>query len=533
MVSCGEYIRQTVWPTGLAPFYSHPHMIPNGWTNDFYVRFAVYSLLLLVITAAAIAIAWWRPFLAVGWLWYLGTLVPVIGIIQVGTQARADRYTYLPMIGVYLMIAWLLMEIANRWPQVRASLASFCVIALAALSVATFFQVSYWVDSYKLFKHAKDVTERNYFAYNHIGIAYDSDAKKIGNFVGKEADDLFDYVSKYFDGVPEHLDDSLKPLLFGGAPADYAAKAKWISDHWWDETDGSARQFVERARRLTPVQRQMLLFDYSADAFQETIIIKPDYDFGNNNLGVFYARRGGKEDLKLAEERFRGALMSNQRYADAFNNLAIVLARQGKYDEAIYFHKMGLSVRNDRASDHNNLCRVYMQKNDLDNALQENNIALQCDPNFLGAWMSRAEILLKQGGPEEPGPSIVPLTPQFSASQCVERMMKIDPRAPETVQAAFIIATKHLNLSESAKQPEEAAKHLDKAILWLSRILEGMEINKSAAEVLYFRGVAYLRKGDVVRAMKDFEQVKRLLPEHPEIDKRIDEIRRLLPTLRK
>ena len=99
--------------------------------------------------------------------------------------------------------------------------------------------------------------------------------------------------------------------------------------------------FTAAAKKLDRAQQTQLLFDYSAEAFKSAIDIKPDYDFGNNNLGVYYARRGRPEDLKLAEKYFRGALVSNQRYADAFNNLAIVLARQGKYDEAILCHKLG------------------------------------------------------------------------------------------------------------------------------------------------------------------------------------------------
>ena len=180
VVSCGEYLRQMVWPTGLAPFYTHPSMLPDGWiakllaehkavpffpnlatipddwTRDFYVKFYLYLGLLAVITGVAIfGFFCKRPFLPVGWFWYLGTLIPVIGIIQVGTQARADRYTYLPMIGVYLMVAWMLMEVvqplaqdaAFPWRPLRSS-------SLLALSAVTFRQVSYWVDSYKLFNHA-------------------------------------------------------------------------------------------------------------------------------------------------------------------------------------------------------------------------------------------------------------------------------------------------------------------------------------------------------------------------------------------
>ena len=134
----------------------------------------------------------------------------------------------------------------------------------------------------------------------------------------KQAKELFDHVAENFKGPPKNLDDSLKqPLLLAGSDEDFQAAAK----------------------KLDRFQQQQLLFDYSADAFQATIDIKPDYDFGNNNLGVYYARKGGPKDLKLAEKYFRGALMSNPRYADAFNNLAIVLARQGKFDEAIFFHR--------------------------------------------------------------------------------------------------------------------------------------------------------------------------------------------------
>ena len=157
--SCGEYLRQTFWPTGLSPFYSHPYMVPpwtteHHFTTEFLVKTGIYTVVLTIITAIAVAFIARRAYLAVGWFWFLGALVPVVGIIQVGTQARADRYTYLPMIGVYLMVAWLLKEAADRWPQGRPLLAGISAVALAALCAATFLQVSYWHDSYKLFYHS-------------------------------------------------------------------------------------------------------------------------------------------------------------------------------------------------------------------------------------------------------------------------------------------------------------------------------------------------------------------------------------------
>jgi len=370
-----------------------------------------------------------------------------------------------------------LMEIADRWPQSRVFLAASSVVVLLALSAVTFCQVSYWVDSYKLFQHAVQVTDKNYFAFNHIGIAYDSDAKEAGRVDPKAADLLFDHVSGYFQGPPKIIDD--------------ARRKQW-------KLDVPDEDFLAAAEKLDHLQKQQLLFDFSADAFKAAIDIKPDYDFGNNNLGVYYARRGGPDDLKLAEKYFRGALTSNQRYADAFNNLAIVLARQQKYDEAIFFHKLGLGVRNDRASDHNNLCRVYMQKADLDSAMAENDFALrQCDPNFLGAWMSRAEILIKQGKFDE-------------AAKCVQRMVAIDAKSPETLQAQFMMATKYLELNRS-----------DDAIGWLNQILE---INDMAVDVYNARGIAYMQKGDLNHARQDFLQVLRISPKYPGAQERLNAV---------
>ncbi len=181
-------------------------------------------------------------------------------------------------------------------------------------------------------------------------------------------------------------------------------------------------------------------------------------------------------------------MRSNPRYADAYNNLAIVLARQGKYDEAILSHKAGLQVRDDRSSDHNNLCRVYMQKGDLDAALNENSVALRCDPNFLGAWMSREEICIKQKDLEQ-------------AAKCVQRMIEIDPRSPETRQAELVLAGTLIDL-----------KQFDESIVWLSRILE---VNNASPEVYNARGLAYAQKGDLNHAKQDFEQVVRLMPQFP------------------
>ena len=150
-------------------------------------------------------------------------------------------------------------------------------------------------------------------------------------------------MAENFEGPPKKLDDALTAVVAGRLGRGFQGG---------------------QPRNSTACNSSSCCSTTRPTPFKATIDIKPDYDFGNNNLGVYYARKARPEDLTLAEKYFSGALMSNQRYADAYNNLGIILAGQGKFDEAIACHKAGLGVRDDRASDHNNLCRVYMQKDD-------------------------------------------------------------------------------------------------------------------------------------------------------------------------
>jgi len=312
-------------------------------------------------------------------------------------------------------------------------------------------------------------------AYNQVGVAYDGYARTLLTADAEAAASLFDHASRYFDGPPAKLDAGQQQF----------------------PCDGSVETFKAAARKLDLAHKVQLLSDYSAAAYKAAIDIKPDYDFGNNNLGVYYARRGGPGDMKLAEQYFRAAVKSNPCYADAFNNLGIVLARQGKLDDAISAHKTGLSARNDRASDHNNLCRVYMQKGDLDSAVQENTVSRQCDPNFLGAWLTRAEIGIKQKDLDE-------------ATKCVQRMMAIDVKSPETIQAELLVAGVYLKL----KRPEAAIDSLG----------DFLKHNPAVPDVYNARGIAYAQKGDLIHAKEDFEQVLRIRPNYADAQGRLDAI---------
>jgi hypothetical protein len=129
-------------------------------------------IVLLTVSALLLARARRSPYLAVGWLWYLGTMVPVIGLVQVGGQAMADRYTYIPFIGLFIMVSWGIGELTAQWRFQKAILAAGAAVLLSACFWATWVQVGLWRNSETLFLHAIQVTGPNYMAYNHLGMYY-------------------------------------------------------------------------------------------------------------------------------------------------------------------------------------------------------------------------------------------------------------------------------------------------------------------------------------------------------------------------
>ena len=155
------YLRKTLWPVDLAVFYPYPTEFP-------WLRVAAAGALLAGATALALAQLRRRPWLAVGWLWFLGVMVPMVGLVQVGGQALADRYSYLPAIGLSLIVAFAAAELAERLPRARAGIAAACVLLVAASAAATWRQVGYWRNNLTLYGHAVAVTEDNVVAATNL-----------------------------------------------------------------------------------------------------------------------------------------------------------------------------------------------------------------------------------------------------------------------------------------------------------------------------------------------------------------------------
>jgi TPR repeat protein len=166
MVSYLEYLRKMLWPEKLAIFYPHPGNTLHVWKG------ILCGMALVGITVVSIRLIRKAPYVAVGWFWYLGTLVPVIGIVQV---AMADHYTYIPLIGIFIIVAWGVPELISKWRYKEKVLSVSAGIIIFALLITTWKQVSHWKSSITIFEHAIRVTDKKHpsysLAYNNLGIA--------------------------------------------------------------------------------------------------------------------------------------------------------------------------------------------------------------------------------------------------------------------------------------------------------------------------------------------------------------------------
>jgi tetratricopeptide (TPR) repeat protein len=160
-----KYIYKTLWPIDLAVFYPYPGSVPLD-----QVLFSIG--ILIIITVIVLCYIQDYPYLFIGWFWYLGTLIPVIGIVQVGAQAMADRYTYIPLIGLFIMVAWGIHDLLKDWRLKKIIMIVSATVTIFVLMITSWLQVQIWENSVTLFQHAIAVTHRNYIAHNNLGSAF-------------------------------------------------------------------------------------------------------------------------------------------------------------------------------------------------------------------------------------------------------------------------------------------------------------------------------------------------------------------------
>jgi tetratricopeptide (TPR) repeat protein len=340
LVAYAAYIGQMLYPVELAVLYPHPGNHLSLW------KVGLSLLVLLIISAGVLAGMRKHPYLLVGWLWYLGMLVPVIGIIQVGNQARADRYTYLPQIGLYILVIWGAVELCGTRRSGRAVLRAVAGVILIALMAGACVQTGYWKDSISLWTRTLVCTSENPVAQFSYGGALAAQ--------GKWADAIQQYEQAL----------QLKPDY---ADAHIALGIALVMQGKLDE----AIQHYERALQL-----------------------KPDYVEIRLNLGFALARQG---KLDEAIQQYKQVLLLKPDFAEAYINLADTLASQGKLNEAIQSYERALQLNPDYAEGHNNLGIALARQGKLDEAIQHFQGALQLNPNYAEAFNNLGIALAGQG----------------------------------------------------------------------------------------------------------------------------------------
>jgi tetratricopeptide (TPR) repeat protein len=285
------YIQKTIWPRGLAVYY--PHDIAQGSASPWGAAAIGSALVLLAVSALALVRYRRSPYLTVGWLWFLGTLVPVIGIVQVGTQAMADRYTYLPLIGIYLAVAFGAREVLASRPALRTPAIGAALFAILGYAAVCWQQVGLWSSDETLFAHAVSVTERNYQGHYSLGNALERKGDVQG--AAREYEEALRIYPNYFEARAN----------LGGA---------WAQLGRLD----AAEQELSRALAMDPAHAE-----------------------SHNNLGNVYNQRG---QLERAAAEFRAALLVEPDLVEAHNNLGITLASMGKLRQAAASFEHALSL---------------------------------------------------------------------------------------------------------------------------------------------------------------------------------------------
>ncbi len=402
LVSYVVYIVKMFWPSGLAVFYPYPASIPT-W------QVATAGLALAAISALAIRGLRDRPYLVVGWLWYLVTLGPVIGLVQVGGQARADRYMYVPMVGLAIMLAWGAVDIVRRWPRAVSAVGGVATVACLSCVSLTWAQIQHWQNSETLFKHALAVTGTdNYVAHHNLGLALAKIPGRLPEAISHMESAVRIYpdnadarsnlglaLSDFPNRLPEaiaHLQAALR--ISPGSRVVHNNLGNALS-----KIPGRLPEAVEEfqaALRIDPNYTEArnnlgLVLSKIPDRlpeaiaeFQKVLRINPDYPEAHNNLGL--ALSDIPERLPEAIAEFQAALRINPDYAEAHNNLGLALAKiSGRLPEAIAEYQTAIRIDPDSPAPHNNLGLALARTGRLREAIAEFQAALRINHDFAEA----------------------------------------------------------------------------------------------------------------------------------------------------
>lgn len=408
LVSYIKYLGKMIWPQHLAIYYPFPKIIPVWQTVSAFMLLVFISVLVIKALKRA-------PYLAVGWLWYLGTLVPVIGLMQAGLwPAMADRWAYVPLIGIFIMVAWGISDLATRWQCKKTWVFLAAATVLSVFMVTTWLQVRLWADSITLFEHALKVTTNNFVAHNNLGIALQEqsrmaeainhyhEALRLNPGYAKAHNNLGVALQKQgrVTEAIRHYQEALRlnPLyaeshynlgfILGEQGRTTEAiyhyiKALQIKSDFADAHNnlgnalvlkGKVRQGIvhlREAARLDP-NSEMVQYNFNAALtvqrkyddeladLRTALKQNPDAPLLYYQLGTLYKSNG---ELDEAIAQFQNAIRLQPEFFNALHDLAIVFALRGEYDKALHVSQKMVASQPDNVDAYYFIACLYSQKN--------------------------------------------------------------------------------------------------------------------------------------------------------------------------
>ncbi|MBW1817200.1 MAG: tetratricopeptide repeat protein [Deltaproteobacteria bacterium] len=361
LINYVAYMGKLFWPVNMTVFYPYIMKVPlwKIWGS---------ASILVLISILAVLWARKRPYVIVGWLWYLLTLVPVIGVIRAGPHKLADRYTYLPLIGLFIIMAWGVSELLGRWRFRRQGLAVICGLVMVAMIVGSWHQARYWKDSISLFSHAVSIHPQSWLALNNLG---DAMAEKGDT---DKAMELFKRALRVNPAYAKTHYNLAKALFESGDPEGAVASYR--------EAIRPQPDYARAHHNLGVILARQGNHGAAVEQFSEALGLDAEYLLAYRNLGEALEKLDRQAEAVDAYEALLGLEPGD---AALHNQVGMILTRLGRVDEAMAHYEAALRLRPDLAEAHNNIGVLLAQQNRIKKAAGHFREALRYDPHLEGA----------------------------------------------------------------------------------------------------------------------------------------------------